>query len=173
MSIETQRTPTTVRPPGSLAPASPDSLPMPLGPILPMLPETGMFFESAARLSPEALFNLAMQYEHGAGRPRDRAMAKHLLRSAADKGAVPALMHLAEECLKDGRITEGRGLLLHALTRGHAPAAEELANSYYRDDGDMGQAMRYWNEGARRGHARCAQRLAFLHELGCLGQEAP
>lgn len=133
-------------------------------------------FETIVRrslyLGPDELFTMAMEYASGIGQPKNEFLARFLLRKSAEKGGIRATMYLAYDCLGSGKIEEGRKYLHDALEKGHAEAAHDLADSYYREDGNVDAAIRYWHEGAERGNVRCAQRLAFIHEIGQLGQQA-
>lgn len=129
------------------------------------------FLQAAQMGSPDALYCLHEVCSQGLGVPKDTEKAARLLKEAAYGGSPQAMARFGLNCIKCGRMAEGKILLAKALEAGHGDAGYHLGLARYAADGDADSMIHCLRQGAEKGSQKCIRKLAMIYKLGQCGQK--
>ena len=129
-----------------------------------------LFNQAASMGCPDGFFCLHEAFARGLGVPKDPKRADHLLRIAATKGSLVAMVHLGNREIAANRDQQGKKWLIKALNEGYGDAGYHLASFAYAVEQNIPGMIVYLRTGCRHGSAKCIRWLAYIYEMGQFGQ---
>ena len=125
-------------------------------------------------MSPEQLFKLGTEYEHGIGVEQDAKMAVLLYRRAAEQGNARAqlrigLLYVWSTVAGEQKVNEGVRLLRLSAAQGDAEAQNTLGTLYYKGlkvEKDIKEAFRLYRLAANQGNMSAQYNLGYSYQNG-------
>jgi TPR repeat protein len=119
---------------------------------------------------PEGFYGLTAAHSNGWGVPKNQKKAKELLKLAAERGALNAMVEYGMNIYDEGKEQEGIAWLEKSLALGNGDAAANLALLYERQK-DIEGVIRSARKGCKLGSLTAIAVLAAIYLLGRCGQE--